>query len=202
MARYTGPKFKLCRREGINLFGSRKYDVEKRNYPPGQHGQMRKGKLSNYGVQLREKQKVKRVYGILEKQFRRYYEKAAQAKGVTGFTLLELLERRLDNTIFRLGFAITRMQARQFVNHGLIYVNGQRVNIPSFNVKPGDEIEIKKAKIQAVIKEVLAQTKERIIPAWLTADNANFTGKVNGIPTREDVQFPIAEQLIVELYSK
>jgi small subunit ribosomal protein S4 len=202
MARYTGPKFRLCRREGVNLFGNRKYDVEKRDYPPGQHGQGRRQKLSNYGIQLREKQKVKRVYGVLERQFRRYYEKAAQAGGITGHMLLQLLERRLDNVVYRLRLATTRPQARQIVNHGLILVNGKRADIPSFQIKVGDEITIKKEKMHTYLKENLEANKERALPKWLSFDIKTLKGKVEQIPDREDVQFPINEQYIVELYSK
>ncbi len=202
MARYTGPKFRLCRREGVNLFGNRKYDVEKRDYPPGQHGQGRRSKLSNYGIQLREKQKVKRVYGVLEKQFRLYYEKAANAGGITGHVLLQLLERRLDNAVYRLGLAVTRPQARQIVNHGLICVNGKRVDIPSFQVKIGDQITIKKEKSQAFIKEIIESNKERAVAKWLKFDEKAIKGEVLALPDRDDVQFPINEQYIVELYSK
>jgi len=203
MARYTGPRYKLCRREGVNLFGNLKFDIEKRNYPPGEHGQRRRGKLSNYGMQLREKQKVKRIYGILERQFRRYYEKAARTKSVTGHVLLQLLERRLDNAVFRLGFATTRPQARQIVSHGMVYVNDRRVNVASFMLKVGDEIVIKpKEKAKELFKGILKVTEERTVLSWLTADTAHLKGKVNSLPERDDVQFPINEQLIVELYSK
>src|SRR3989338_2416656 len=135
MARYTGPRYKLCRREGVNLFGNKKFDIEKRNYPPGQHGNKRAAKLSDYGLQLREKQKVKRIYGVLERQFRGYYEKASTSKGVTGTMILQFLERRLDNVVYRMAFATTRAQARQIVGHGMICVNDRKVNIPSFLVK-------------------------------------------------------------------
>ena len=205
MARYTGPKYKLCRREGVNLFGNRKFDIEIRPYPPGQHGQGRRGKMSDYGIQLREKQKVKRIYGILEKQFRRYYEKAARSKGITGSVLLQLLERRLDNVIFRMGFSITRPQARQLVSHGHVYVNGKRVNIPSFLVSEGDEVMVKtrKEKTKSVyIDQVLEKNKDLDRPAWMQVDEKNYTGKITRLPQREDLQFPINEQLIVELYSK
>lgn len=203
MARYTGPKYRLCRREGVNLFGNRKFDIEKRDYPPGEHGNKRRTKLSNYGLQLREKQKVKRIYGVLERQFRRYYEKAANAKGVTGHVLLTTLERRLDNVIFRLGFASTRPQARQMVNHGLVNVNEKRVDIPSFLVKEDDEISFKADdKIKAYVKANLEATKDITSPVWLKADDKQYRGKVLALPKREDMQFPINEQLIVELYSK
>lgn len=203
MARYTGPKYRLCRREGVNLFGPKKYDFDIRPYAPGEHGQGRRVKLSDYGLQLREKQKVKRVYGILERQFRRYYEKAARSKGITGSVLLQLLERRLDNVIFRLGFATTRPQARQFVSHGLVKVNGQRVNIPSYQVKEGDEIELRfKDKTKALFDAILERNKDLTRKGWVKIDEKNYKGAVLKLPVREDIQFPINEQLIVELYSK
>ena len=203
MARYIGPRFKLCRREGVNLFGNRKFDIEKRDYPPGEHCNKRRMKLSNYGLQLREKQKVKRVYGVLERQFRRYYEKAARSKGITGEVLLQLLERRLDNVIYRLGFATTRPQARQIVSHGKVYVNDRRVNIPSFLVKPNDEITLKLTdKNKKFIDANVEANKDQAIVGWLTADHKHYKGKVVKNPERDDVQFPINEQLIVELYSK
>ncbi|MCA9393327.1 MAG: 30S ribosomal protein S4 [Candidatus Omnitrophica bacterium] len=203
MARYTGPKYRLCRREGVNLFGPKKYDFDIRPYAPGQHGQGRRVKLSDYGLQLREKQKVKRIYGVLERQFRRYYEKAARSKGITGSVLLQLLERRLDNVIFRMGFATTRPQARQFVSHGLVKVNGQRVNIPSYQVKEGDEIELKiKDKTKALFDAILERNKDLTRKGWVKLDEKNYKGAVLKLPVREDIQFPINEQLIVELYSK
>ncbi|MCA9399328.1 MAG: 30S ribosomal protein S4 [Candidatus Omnitrophica bacterium] len=203
MARYTGPRFRLCRREGVNLFGNKKFDIEKRPYPPGQHGNDRRMKLSDYGLQLREKQKVKRIYGILERQFRRYYEKAARSKGVTGSFLLQLLERRLDNVIYRLGFATTRPQARQIVSHGMVQVNGRRVNIPSFLVKEGEEITLSiKDKSKKYIDGNIEANEERPVPAWLNVDVKNYKATVVKLPQRDDVQFPINEQLIVELYSK
>ncbi|MCA9406123.1 MAG: 30S ribosomal protein S4 [Candidatus Omnitrophica bacterium] len=203
MARYTGPRFRLCRREGVNLFGNKKFDIEKRPYPPGQHGNDRRMKLSDYGLQLREKQKVKRIYGVLERQFRRYYEKAARSKGVTGSFLLQLLERRLDNVIYRLGFATTRPQARQIVSHGMVQVNGRRVNIPSFLVKEGEEITLAiKDKSKKYIDGNIEANEERPVPAWLNVDVKNYKATVVKLPQRDDVQFPINEQLIVELYSK
>ena len=203
MARYTGPRFRLCRREGVNLFGNKKFDIEKRPYPPGQHGNDRRMKLSDYGLQLREKQKVKRIYGVLERQFRRYYEKAARSKGVTGSFLLQLLERRLDNVIYRLGFATTRPQARQIVSHGMVQVNGRRVNIPSFLVKEGEEITLSiKDKSKKYIDGNIEANEERPVPAWLNVDVKNYKATVVKLPQRDDVQFPINEQLIVELYSK
>ena len=203
MARYTGPKYRLCRREGVNLFGPKKYDFDIRPYAPGQHGQGRRVKLSDYGLQLREKQKVKRIYGVLERQFRRYYEKAARSKGITGSVLLQLLERRLDNVIFRMGFATTRPQARQFVSHGLVKVNGQRVNIPSYQVKEGDEIELKiKDKTKALFDAILERNKDLTRKGWVKLDEKNYKVAVLKLPVQEDIQFPINEQLIVELYSK
>lgn len=203
MARYIGPRYRLCRREGANLFGNKKFDIEIRNYPPGEHGNKRRMKLSDYGLQLREKQKVKRIYGVLERQFRRYYEKAARAKGVTGVVLLQLLERRLDNVIFRLGFAPTRPAARQIVSHGKVYVNDRRVNIPSFLVKVGDEVILKlKDNKKEYINENLKVTEDRPVQPWLSVDTKHYKGKIIKLPERDDVQFPINEQLIVELYSK
>lgn len=208
MARYTGSKCRLCRREGTKLFlkGDRCYTdkcaYERRPYAPGQHGKARK-KMSDYAVQLREKQKVRRMYGVLEEQFRAYFHKADMMKGVTGTNLLALLERRFDNVIYRLGFANSRDQARQLVKHGIFSVNGRRVDIPSFSCRPGDVIEVheKSRKIPVILEaqEVLAR---RGCPAWLEADGANFKGSVKQMPQREDIQFPINEQLIVELYSK
>lgn len=203
MARYTGPKYRLCRREGMNLFENKKFDIEIRNYPPGDHGNKRRVKLSNYGLQMREKQKVKRIYGILERQFRRYYEKASRSKGVTGTMLLQFLERRLDNVIFRLGFATSRPQARQIVGHGLVCVNDKRVNIPSFLVSEGDNISIKcKEKSKKFIEGNITASEERGVPGWLTADAKHLKGKVNKLPSRSDITLPISEQLIIELYSK
>ncbi|MGE0269055.1 MAG: 30S ribosomal protein S4 [Candidatus Omnitrophota bacterium] len=203
MARYLGPKYRLCRREGVNLFGPKKYEFDIRPYAPGQHGQGRRVKLSDYGLQLREKQKVKRIYGILERQFRRYYLKAAQSKGITGSVLLQFLERRLDNVIFRLGFALTRPQARQIVGHGLVHVNGRRVNIPSFLVKEGDEVELKfKDKTKAFVDATLEKNKDLTRQSWLKLDEKNYKATIIRLPQREDLQFPINEQLIIELYSK
>lgn len=203
MARYRGPKFRLCRREGVNLFGPKKYEFDIRPYAPGQHGQGRRTKLSDYGLQLREKQKVKRVYGILERQFRRYYLKAAQSKGITGSVLLQFLERRLDNVIFRSGFALTRPQARQIVSHGLVHVNGRRVNIPSFLVKEGDQVELKvKDKTKTFVDSTLEKNKDLARQGWLKLDEKNYKVTIVRLPLREDLQFPINEQLIIELYSK
>lgn len=205
MARYTGPKWRLSRREGVELFSSKRNALERRDYAPGMHG-ARRVKLSDYGLQLREKQKVKRIYGVLERQFRRYYEKATRSKGITGSVLLQLLERRLDNVVYRLGFATTRPQARQMVSHGLICVNDRRVNIPSFQVKVGDEISVRnKDNIKNLAKANLDLNNEyqgREQVSWVTVDEKHFKGKVSRLPEREDIVFPINEQLIIELYSK
>ncbi|MFH1848484.1 MAG: 30S ribosomal protein S4 [Candidatus Omnitrophota bacterium] len=208
MAKFSGAVCKLCRREGIKLFlkgpkcTSDKCPVSKRPYAPGQHGN-RRTKLSNYGIQLREKQKAKRIYGILERQFRLYFKRAERSKGVTGEKLLELLERRLDNVIFRLLFAMTRREARQMVSNGQVRVNNRKVNIPSYIVNKSDVVTLKCREKQAKkIKELIELSKDRGVPAWLKADFDALKGEIVGIPTREDVGFPIKEQLIVELYSK
>jgi small subunit ribosomal protein S4 len=209
MARYIGPVCRLCRREGMKLFlkGERCYTekcaIEKRNLPPGQHGKARKAKLVGYGLQLREKQKVKRIYGVLENQFRRYFETAERTRGITGETLLQLLERRLDNVIYRLGLATSRPQARQLVRHGHFVVNGKKVDIPSYSVKPGDVISVKGASAQAaVLAHAMEEVKGRGIPEWLAFDASNLSGRVMSLPTREQINLPVQEQLIVELYSK
>lgn len=209
MGRYTGPAARLCRREGTHLFlkGTKcdrgKCASDKRPYPPGQHGQLRV-KLSDYGIQLREKQKVKRMYGMLERQFRRYFSVAQKAKGVTGQQLLEMLERRLDNVCYRLGFATSRREGRQMVGHRALTVNGRPVNIPSYQVKVGDVIQIApQRKGQAArAKESLERTKTRPVPAWLQVEAEGLKGVVVRAPAREDVGASIQEQLIVELYSK
>ncbi len=209
MARYTGPVCRLCRREDAKLFlkGDRCYTdkcgFERRAYAPGQHGQARKRKMSNYGEQMREKQKVKRIYGIAERQFRGYYYKAARMKGVTGENLLVLLERRLDNIVYRFGFASDHAEARQLVRHGHFLVNGKRVNIPSYLVRSGDQVTVgeRSQKIKR-IEESLAAVDRRGVPNWLELDKAGFVGKVKSMPSREDFTMPIREQLIVELYSK
>jgi small subunit ribosomal protein S4 len=177
--------------------------IEKRNFAPGQHGNSRKSKVVGYGLQLREKQKVKRIYGILENQFRNYFEKAEHSKGVTGENLLIMLERRLDNAVYRLGFATSRAQSRQLVLHGHIRVNGRKVNIPSFQVGIGDQIAIneKSRKVTTVVQAV-ETVGSRGVPSWLEMDSANFSGKVLTLPKREDVNLPVQERLIVELYSK
>ena len=210
MARYTGPKCRLCRREGMKLFlkGERCYTdkcpFERRSYPPGQHGpQQLRTKLSDYGVRLREKQKVKRIYGISEKQMRRYYEMATKMPGQAGHNLLQLLERRLDNVVYRLGFAVSRAQARQYVNHGFFKVNGRNVDIPSYLVKPGDIIELKeKYRNNPQIVESLETVVRKGIPSWLELDAENFKGIVKNLPTREDITMPIQESYIIEFYSR
>lgn len=206
MARYIGPKLKLARREGTDLYhksGVRPIDSKCRiDNPPGQHG-ARRTRLSDYAVQLREKQKVRRMYGILERQFRRYFHNADLQKGATGANLLIILERRLDNVIFRLGFANSRDQARQLVLHGTFMLNGRRVSVPSQQVKAGDVIEVREeARKIPVITEAQDVVGRRGLPEWLEADAPNFKGMVKALPTREDIQLPINEQLIVELYSK
>ena len=208
MARYLGPACRICRRQGAKLFlkGTKcmtpKCPFERRGYAPGQHGQSR-SKLSDYGLQLREKQKVKRIYGLLERQFRKAFAAASRAKGVTGVKLLELMERRLDNVIFRLGFATSRAQARQWVRHGHVRVAGHRVNIPSFSVKSGEMIQmVGSEEFLKRLSEVRELTKERLLPPWLQCKEDAPEGTVLNIPSRSDVQFPIQEQLIVELYSK
>ncbi len=208
MARYIGPVCRICRREGLKLFlkGDRCYTekcaIERRAYPPGQHGQAHR-KRSDYGVQLREKQKVRRMYGLLEKQFRGYYKQADRMKGVTGENLIQLLERRLDNTIFRLGFAVNRSEARQIVRHNLVQLNGRKANIPSMRVKPGDVIDVKtKARKHLRVQAALESVDRRGVPQWLELDRKNMRGTVVNLPEREDVTMPIEEHFIVELYSK
>ena len=209
MARYIGPVCRLCRREGMKLFlkGERCYTekcaIEKRNFAPGQHGKSRKSKLVGYGVQLREKQKVKRIYGVLEDQFRRYFEQAERTRGITGETLLQLLERRLDSVAYRLGFATSRAQARQLVRHGHFDVNGRKVDIPSDSVKPGDVVGVRqRSRKNPVILHALEEVKGRGVPEWLTFDGEGMSAKVGSVPTREQINLPVQEQLIVELYSK
>ncbi len=209
MARYKDAVCRLCRREGMKLFlkGPKcftdKCPVEKRNFAPGQHGKDRKAKIVGYGLQLREKQKTKRIYFTLEKQFRNYFEKAARHKGVTGEVLLRQLECRLDNVVYRLGFGISRRQARQLVRHGHVDVNGRRVNIPSFQVAPGDEITLReRSRKLAVVGSAQEFTSHQTLPAWLELDRENLKGRVTALPKREDINLPVNEQLIVELYSK
>jgi len=208
VARYTGAACRLCRRENLKLFlkGDRCYSekcaFDRRSFPPGQHGQ-RRTKVSDYGIQLREKQKVKRMYGLTENQFHLTFEKADSQKGVTGTNLLVLLERRMDNIIFRLGFANCRNQARQLVRHGHFLVNGRRVDIPSALVKVGDKVSVKESsRSKAVIVESLEAAVRRGMPQWLELDKEQFTGTVKAYPMREELTMPMQEQLIVELYSK
>ncbi|MFH1395307.1 MAG: 30S ribosomal protein S4 [Candidatus Omnitrophota bacterium] len=209
MARRITPSCRLCRRENEKLFlkgtkcSADKCSFLKREYAPGQHGQMRKRKRSDYAIQLREKQKAKRIYGVLEKQFKNYFKKAEKAKGATGEVLLQLLERRLDNVIFRACFATSRANARQLVGHGFVKVNGRKVNIPSFLVKEGDEVEMKGKESQ--IKEIKETTKileDRGTPEWIEVSAANLALKVKRAPTKGDIGMAIEENLIVELYSK
>ena len=209
MARYIEASCRLCRRENLKLFlkGDRCYTdkcgFERRSYAPGQHGQRRGRKVSDYGIQLREKQKVKRIYGIFEKQFRGYYHKAERQRGITGTNLLILLERRLDNIAYRMGFASSRDQARQLVRHDHFAVNGSKVNIPSYQVKSGDVIEVKeKSKKIPVIQEAMETVVRREKPPWLEVESDNLRGVVKAFPSREELTMPINEQLIVELYSK
>ena len=209
MARYKGPVCRLCRREGMKLFlkgakcFSDKCPIEKRNFAPGQHGKDRKAKVVGYGLQLREKQKAKRIFFVQEGQFRNYFERAARMKGITGENLLFLLERRLDNSVYRAGFSTSRRQARQLVNHGHILVNGRKVDIPSFQVKPGDTISVREASRKNPHIEGAWQTASgRGRPAWIAADGGEMTARVGGLPVREDIDRLINEQLIVELYSK
>jgi len=177
--------------------------IEKRNIPPGQHGKMRKAKLLGYGLQLREKQKVKRIYGVLENQFRRYFEEAERQRGITGETLLQMLERRLDNVIYRLGLATSRPQARQLVRHGHFLVNGKKVDVPSFSVRAGDVVSMRGSSGQnAAIQHAMEEVKGRGIPQWLEFDPAKISGRIVSLPTREQINLPVQEQLIVELYSK
>jgi small subunit ribosomal protein S4 len=208
LARYTGPSCRLCRREGSELFlkGERCYTdkcaIKRRSYPPGQHGQGRI-KVSDYGVQLREKQKVRRIYGILENQFRGYFEMADRMKGVTGENLLFILEKRLDNVAYRLGFATSRTEARQLVRHGHFTLNGRKVNIPSIQAKAGDVLQLReKSRKIASVTESLEGVVRRGIPQWLELDKDACKGVVKAMPVREDITMPIQEQLIVELYSK
>jgi len=208
LARYREAVCRLCRREGMELYlkGDRcftdKCAIKRRGYPPGQHGQ-RRPKHSDYGVQLREKQKARRIYGLLEKQFHNYFEKADRMKGKTGDNLLILLERRLDNVVFKLGFAVTRRESRQLVRHGHFLVAGRRVNIPSYLVRPGDVVEIRERSRKILsVNEALDAVVRKGIPTWLELERENFRGSVKALPSRADITEPIQEQLIVELYSK
>ena len=209
MARYTGSVCRICRRENLKLFlkGDRCYSdkcaFDRRGYPPGQHGQRRGRKTSDYGIQLREKQKVKRMYGLSEKQFHLFFERADNQKGITGTNLLVFLERRLDNIVYRLGFVNSRAQGRHFVRHNHFLINGKKVNIPSYLIKIGDVVEVreKSRKIQ-VLEDALAAVVRRGIPQWLDLEKETMKGIVKEFPSREDITTPIQEQLIVELYSK
>ena len=208
MARYTGPVCRRCRREGEKLFikgekcNKNVCPMNKRPTAPGQHGTSRR-KLSEHGIQLREKQKAKRIYGLLEAQFHGYYEKAKTMRGITGENLLRLLEMRLDNAMFRLGYGRSRTEARQIVRHNLILVNGKRVNIPSYQVKVGDVIEVReKSRNLQRFKDVLDVTDSRIVPEWLNAEHEHLRGTVLSVPTREQITVPIQEQIIIEHYSK
>ena len=200
---------RICRREGMKLYlkGTRceteKCAFERRGYAPGQHGQKRRKKDTEYGLQLREKQKVKRIYGLLERQFRRYFSIASRKKGVTGETLLQLLEQRLDNTVYRMGFAESRRQARQVVRHGMILVNGKKVDIPSFTLKAGDKIAIlDRFKENVGLKRSLETLQKRGVPEWLEVDTGILSGTFKKVPTKDEIALPVQEQLIVELYSK
>lgn len=208
MARYTGPHCRLCRREGLKLYlkGDRCYTgkcaIDRRSYAPGQHGQGRK-KVSEYGIQLREKQKARRIYGVLEKPFRNYFERAEHQGGVTGENLLRLLERRLDNVIYRLGLGASRVEARQLVLHGHFTVNGKKVNIPSFQVRVGDEIAVRdKSKGSPRIKELIERAAERTPVAWLEYDANEAKARVVALPNRDQIDVPVQDHLIVELYSR
>jgi len=209
LARYTDAVCRLCRREGIKLFlkgtkcFSEKCPIEKRNFAPGQHGKDRKAKVVGYGLQLREKQKAKRIYFTQETQFRNYFEKAARTRGVTGEMLLQQLERRLDNVVFRLGFGISRRQARQLVRHGHVQVDGRKVNIPSYEVNVGEEIAIREGSRKlGILEQAKEVASHQPAPTWLEIDRDNHKGRVLSLPKREEIQLPVNEQLIVELYSK
>jgi small subunit ribosomal protein S4 len=209
VARYIGPVCRLCRREGVKLFlkGERCYTpkcaLEKKNYAPGQHGQQQRRKLSNYGVQLREKQKLRRIYGLNEQQFLNYFTKAASQKGATGENFLVLLERRLDNVIFRLGLANSRSAARQIVRHGHVTVDGQKVNIPSYQVRVGQIVSLKdKSKAKQYFVDMAENAKNKTAPKWLEADYEKVGGKVVSLPAREDIDTQVDELLVVEFYSK
>ncbi|MEN6332513.1 MAG: 30S ribosomal protein S4 [Smithella sp.] len=209
MARYTDSSCRLCRREGLKLFlkGDRCYSekcaFERRGYAPGQHGQSHKKQASDYGVQLREKQRLKRMYRLLEKQFRGYFEKADQLKGITGTNLLVLLEKRMDNMVFRMGFSTSRDEARQLVTHGHFLVNSKPVNIPSYLLKAGDVITVKEGSRNITrIQEAMETVTRRGVPQWLALDKENFNATIKMLPVREDLTMPVQEQLVVELYSK
>jgi small subunit ribosomal protein S4 len=208
MARYTGSVCRLCRREGVKLYlkGDRCYSekcaIDRRSYAPGQHGQGRK-KVSEYGTQLREKQKARRVYGVLEKQFRAYYEEANRRKGITGETLLQILESRLDNVVYRLGFGASRAEARQIVKHGHILVNGKRLDIPSYLTKVGDVISFADSSLESPrVKELLELAEGKAVLTWLERDLNTKSGRIVRVPARDEIDVPVAEQMIVELYSR
>jgi small subunit ribosomal protein S4 len=208
VARYRASVCRLCRREGLKLFlkGERCYTdkcaIERRNYPPGQHGQGRV-KFSEYSLQLREKQKLRRIYGLMEGQFRRLFDKADRTKGITGETLMILLERRLDNMVYRLGFANSRAEARQLVRHGHFLVNDRKIDIPSALVKAGDVVSVRDRSRKIVrVQEALELSQRRGVPEWLEVDRSNFTGRIRALPARTDLTMPINEKLVVELYSK
>lgn len=209
MARYTGSVCRICRRENMKLFlkGDRCYSdkcaFDRRSYPPGEHGQRRGRKNSDYGIQLREKQKIKRIYGLSEKQFRLFFKRSDKKKGVTGTNLLVMLEKRLDNVVYRLGFTNSRNQGRHFVRHGHFLVNGKKVNIPSFQIGVGDVVEVReKSRNVQAITDSLDAVVRRGIPQWLDLEKDNLKGVVKGIPVREELTMPMQEQLIIELYSK
>ena len=204
MARYTGPKVKISRRLGVNIFENDKGSkaLNKRPYPPGEHGRSRRRQPSEYLLQLQEKQKAKYIYGVLERQFSNLYKEASRQKGVTGENLLRMLEQRLDNMVFRAGWAATRPQARQFVGHGMVNVNGQRVNIPSYRVRKGDVISLRDKSRQMIVIRHNLDTIDRLKPAWIEVGDEGFQVTVAELPTREQIDVPVREQLIVELYSK
>ena len=209
MAKYSGPVCRLCRREGVKLFlkgtccMTEKCAIERRSYPPGQHGQSRKGRVTEYGTQLREKQKLRRVYGMQERQFLKTYHLAERKKGITGEHLLSLLERRLDNVVYRLGFAASRGQARQLVNHGHFLLNGKKMTIPSVTVNVGDTIEVKEKSRQMVpVQAALEVAEGRGIPVWLDLDRQQLKETVQAVPTKQDIDVLVNEQVVVELYSR
>jgi small subunit ribosomal protein S4 len=209
LANYTGSDCRICRRENMKLFlkGDRCYSdkcaFDRRSYPPGQHGERRGRKTSDYGIQLREKQKIKRIYGLSEKQFHLFFERADRQKGITGSNLLVSLERRLDNVVYRLGFASSRSQARQLVQHSHFLVNGKKVNIPSFEVKVGDSVEVReRSRTMQLIQDSMDAVVRRGVPQWLDLEKENLKGMVKNLPVREDLTMPMQEQLVVELYSK
>ena len=205
MAKYTGPKARLCSKFGENIYGNAKYDkiLSRRKFPPGQHGRTLRRKPTDYNLHLREKQKLRNTYCLLEKQFSNYFKKAAKASGVTGDNLLQLLERRLDNVVYRMGFAVTRMQARQFVNHGHFLVNGRKVDIPSYLLKEGDIIEVRtKSRSMKALVEAMDKTEVTSPYSWLSIDKENFRGQFNSIPAVSEIPVTCDLRLVVEFYSK